>query len=149
MKEKEKERMKLLGKYLADLRETKNVSVKELAKATGISDPYLYQVEKGQKRLTDPDFITRIADFFSIDVEEILKKAGYLPENNHEREIEKEYSKCINDPDFKGGIFLNGKEVPFEAKLFIIELYSKIEKPKKTIDQIIAESAKTIYPDLK
>ncbi len=128
-------RMKEFGEFLRSLRmEKNNVSVRMVAKAIDVSDPYLYQVENGKKALTDPEFFNRIADYFNIHVEELLKKAGYLRERDNEKEkIEKAFTHVINDPKFQFGSRMRGK-YDLDAKRFIIEVYEKMTK-RKVLDR--------------
>lgn len=73
-------RMLEFGKYIADLRSKKGkgISVRDVAKATGISNPYLYQIENGTKALTDPDMFLALALYFNVPVQELLTRAGYI-----------------------------------------------------------------------
>lgn len=82
-----KARMKDLGDFLARLRAEKNVSVREVAEAVEISNPYLYQVERGKKLLSDPDSFGRLARYYGRPVEEFLRRAGYLKETQNESRL--------------------------------------------------------------
>ncbi|WP_153464812.1 helix-turn-helix domain-containing protein [Sediminibacillus terrae] len=76
----------LFGKYMKEYRDSKGLSISDLHKITGVSQPYLSQLEKGTKkpsrkiiskiaaRLTDNiEDITNYNDLYKI----LLNKAGY------------------------------------------------------------------------
>jgi len=120
-----KQKKEIFGEYLQKLRKHKNVSVKEMARGTGISDPFLYQVESGKKSLTSPEYFNRLARYFQIDVSELLKKAGYIQEDDEETKINKAFDSILKDPQFKFGSRMRGK-YDLEAKKFIVEMYEKL-----------------------
>lgn len=123
-------RLKEFGEYLSTLRKTKKVSVNIAAKAAGISSPYLYQVEYGKKALSDPVSFQKIASFYEVPVDDLLKKAGYLPESeNEETTLEKKFVHAISDPLFNFGTRLRGK-VDMDVKKFVVEMYEKLKEKK-------------------
>ena len=128
MDEKEK-RMKAFGEYLTGLRKAKDVSVRQVAEATQMSDPYLYQVENGIKSLTSPDWFKRLADYYGVPVEELLKKAGYMDETDEDKKIDEAFAKIVTDHSFDLGTRFSGK-LNKEEKKFIIGLYEKAKKVK-------------------
>lgn len=115
------------GLHLNELRRKKNVSVRAVAKATDISNPFLYQVEKGDKAITDPIMYRNLASFFGVPVEELLEKGGYLPENDPNKELNEKYEKVLNGG--KWGNKIQG-ETTLEIKKFIVEMYEKLTKEK-------------------
>ncbi len=125
MKRKKEKRMKKFGEYLASLRKHKgeNISVRDVSRATAISDPYLYQIEKGQKALTDPEYFNRIADYYDEPVEELLKKAGYIPETEEKRKIDKTFDHLISRPELELGTQLKNKKIDTDTKKAFIEVY--------------------------
>ncbi len=128
--EKEK-RQKEVGAYLQNLRKVKNVSVKEVAKEIGFSGPYLYQVEYGKKALSDPTWFIKLAEYYGVPVDELLRKAGYLPGNKDQTaDIESRFLDAIGDPQFSYGTRLKGK-VNLDVKKFIVEMYERLKDNKK------------------
>lgn len=63
-----------LGIVIADLREKAGISGNELAKRAGISQPYLWQIEQGEK---DPPLstISAIADALGVPLKKIFAAA--------------------------------------------------------------------------
>ena len=131
-KDEKLQRQRRFGAYLRDLREDRNLSVKEVAKGIGISGPYLYQVENGKKALANSRIYRKMNEFFAIPGEELLRKAGYLPENIfEERRFENRFQLAISDPRFKYGTRMR-HEKDLDVKRFVVELYESLKKKRKT-----------------
>lgn len=113
------------GKYLSFLRYEKHFSVMDVAKGTGMSDPYLYQVENGVKALTDPINFRKLADFFKIPVEDLLKKAGYLPDEDPYKEINEKYELILKTSHLKLPF---PKVATIEHKMNLIEMHKTMEE---------------------
>jgi transcriptional regulator with XRE-family HTH domain len=130
-KEAKNQRQKMLGLYLQQLRNHKNLSVKEVAKAIGISNPYLYQIEYGKKALSDPKWFTKLSDFYSVPVEKLLRKAGYLPESasSEEELLNETMVEIINSGRFAMGMRLRGRidKIDIAVKRFIMEMDTKVK----------------------
>lgn len=127
---------KRFGAYITRLREEKKVSIRRVAEETKISDPFLYQIEKGEKSLTDPEFFNVLANYYGVKVEELLKQAGYLPMHDQEKEIEMAIKKIITDKDYKLSTVFWSK-LSEDEKLEIIVLYEEATGKK-----VISEGAK-------
>jgi len=115
------------GLHLNELRRKKNVSVRTVAKATDISNPFLYQVEKGDKSITDPTMYRKLASFFEVPVEDLLKKGGYLPNIDPNKKLNEKYKKVLNSGNW--GNKIQGEATP-EIKKFIVGMYEKLSKEK-------------------
>ncbi len=118
---------KEVGKYLKLLRENKKVSVRDVANAIGISNPYLYQVESGQKALIDPEKFHKLANYFGINVEELLKRAGYLPFSDPNKETDKQYQMILGAQNWENK---PTEEIPMQLKKFIVEIFLKSNKTR-------------------
>lgn len=66
-----------IGAFIREQREQAQVSVRQLAKLTGVSNPYLSQIERG---LHQPSVrvIRLIADALNVSVETLLTQAGLV-----------------------------------------------------------------------
>jgi transcriptional regulator with XRE-family HTH domain len=61
------------GEKLHYLRMTKNMTLKELANALGLSaHGYISEIETGKKKPT-AEFVLRVARYFSVSTDELLK----------------------------------------------------------------------------
>ncbi len=104
------------GEYLRRLRESRNLSQRQAAKAAGISYAYLSQIEgskRGKRKKGDehfaphPQFLKKLADVYHVSAGQLFERAGYLDgrQNIHgfseERETERIFDFVINDPALK------------------------------------------------
>ena len=66
-----------IGSYIRAQRESAQVSLRQLAKATGVSNPYLSQVERGLRK-PSAEILQQIAKGLRISAEALYVKAGIL-----------------------------------------------------------------------
>jgi transcriptional regulator with XRE-family HTH domain len=66
-----------LGSFIRDLRENAQVSVRQLAERSGVSNPYLSQVERGLRK-PSADVLSQIAKALRISAEVLYVRAGML-----------------------------------------------------------------------
>lgn len=69
--------MRELGSYLREQREHAQLSVRQLSKATGISNPYLSQIERGLRR-PSADILQALAKGLEVSAESLYVQAGFL-----------------------------------------------------------------------
>jgi transcriptional regulator with XRE-family HTH domain len=69
-----------LGAVLADLRNAKGLSLREVEEATGkaVSNAYLSQLENGKIRKPSPNVLHSLAEVYAVPYEALMEKAGYL-----------------------------------------------------------------------
>lgn len=75
------ERVGDLGSYLREQREHAKLSVRQLAAVTGVSNPYLSQIERGLRR-PSAEVLQQIARGLRISAEALYVRAGILEENH-------------------------------------------------------------------
>lgn len=66
-----------LGKYLKDIRETKELSLRTVEKFTGIGFTHLSMIENGKRNVT-PALLRNLAKVYNIDYLDLYEKAGYI-----------------------------------------------------------------------
>ena|ERR1700712_587702 len=66
-----------LGDYIRDQRETSKISLRQLAKSAGVSNPYLSQIERGLRR-PSAEILQQIAKALRISAEALYVQAGIL-----------------------------------------------------------------------
>ena len=66
-----------LGSYLREQRENARLSVRQLASLTGVSNPYLSQVERGLRR-PSAEVLQQLAKGLAISAEALYVRAGIL-----------------------------------------------------------------------
>jgi len=123
--------MKELAGYLKNLRG--DLSIRQVAEKTGISNAYLSQLESQKRKKPHPEVLQKLADFYDVPILELFEKAGYLEkgeiEKTQEQDIENKFAHVISDPQFKHGTKVRG-EYDLNAKRFIIEMYEKATNRK-------------------
>ena len=70
-----------LGDYIREQRDQAHMSVRQLAAAAGISNPYLSQVERGLRR-PSAEILSRLAGALRISAESLYVQAGILSESD-------------------------------------------------------------------
>src|SRR3982751_6344308 len=68
-----------LGEYIREQREGAKISLRQLARAAGVSNPYLSQVERGLRK-PSAEILQQIAKGLRISAEALYVKAGILEE---------------------------------------------------------------------
>jgi transcriptional regulator with XRE-family HTH domain len=66
-----------IGSYIRSQRETAHVSVRQLAERSGVSNPYLSQVERGLRK-PSADVLSQIAKALRVSAEVLYVRAGIL-----------------------------------------------------------------------
>ena len=69
-----------LGAYLKEQRETARLSLRQLATAAGVSNPYLSQIERGLRK-PSAEVLQQIAKGLQISAEALFLRAGLLEES--------------------------------------------------------------------
>ena len=75
--------------------------------------------------------LKRLASLYGVDVQDLLKRAGYLddpedvtPRDDEPQEVERAYQYLLADPKFRVGTRPSGP-LSLEAKRFIVEMYER------------------------
>jgi transcriptional regulator with XRE-family HTH domain len=68
-----------LGEFIRDQRRTAQISVRQLARLAGVSNPYLSQIERGLRR-PSAEILQQIAKGLRISAEALYVQAGILDE---------------------------------------------------------------------
>ena len=116
-----------VGEMLRRLRG--NRSLRGVQRLTGISNAYLSQVEKGDRR-PGPKVLSRLAALYGVRLQELLRRAGHLdiegeePEVDEATEVERGYQYVLSDPFFRVGTRPRGP-LSLETKRFIVEMYER------------------------
>lgn len=67
-----------LAEELRRIRGVKSVSLREVERATGISNAYLSQLEHGEATNPSPNILYKLAEFYKVPYESLMEAAGYL-----------------------------------------------------------------------
>lgn len=75
-----------LGAFIREQREKAHISVRELAKATGVSNPYLSQIERGLRR-PSAEILQQLAKGLRISAEVLYVRAGILEDRHADTDV--------------------------------------------------------------
>jgi len=75
-----------IGSYIREQREQAKISIRQLAQAAGVSNPYLSQVERGLRR-PSADMLQQIAKGLRISAEALYVQAGILDDKPAEQTV--------------------------------------------------------------
>lgn len=115
--------MDKFGEYLRRNRKDKRITLVELAKETGLSQPYLSQIENGKRNTYKPDVLRKLSVALDIPYNDIVEKAGLLDVS---KEKEEELNKAIDTiKDFE--MFMISK-LGINSPLFLEGIYLSDEK---------------------
>ena len=127
--------MKEFGSYLKQLRLDKKLSLREVEKAIGISNSYLYQIERGERNVPKLEILRKMATTYDVSFASLMA-AAHLQEPEEEAkffqedELERAFAYVKTDKRFAFGTHLNGDTLGPEAKRFIVEMYQKLADRK-------------------
>lgn len=121
------------GAFLRRIREEARLSLREAEKQIGISNSYLYQIERGERGAPKLEVLRKMAVAYKVPYESILS-AAQLDDpagredffDNINDELERAFEYVRKDRQFKFGTHMNGSELTPEAKRFIVEMYQKV-----------------------
>jgi len=74
--------MRTLGQELQTARKFKKLSLREVEAATGISNPYLSQLENDKIQKPSPQYLGKLAALYDLDFQIVMEAAGYVPKAN-------------------------------------------------------------------
>lgn len=66
-----------LGPFLRSARERTNLSLRAVEDATGVSNPYLSQLESGKVRQPSPVVLHKLAKLYEVSYSDAMRLAGY------------------------------------------------------------------------
>lgn len=103
-----------LGPYLKQLRESQEMSLRDVAQKAGVSSGYLSQIEGGKRGrrkggemfAPHPQLLQRLAIVYHVDAYDLFQRAGYLEDSSYrgfpeERELDRCFDFVIHDPALK------------------------------------------------
>ncbi len=82
-----------IGEFIREQREQAQVSVRQLARLTGVSNPYLSQIERGLRK-PSAEILQQIAKGLRISAEQLYVRAGILEQTSHTETV----TAILGDP---------------------------------------------------
>ena len=83
-----------LGEYIREQRSSAHISLRQLAKLAGVSNPYLSQIERGLRK-PSAEILQQIAKALRISAEALYVQAGILEAREGEGDVS---AAVLNDP---------------------------------------------------
>ncbi len=105
--------MNTIGDYIRQQREQAKISLRQLAQAAGVSNPYLSQIERGLRK-PSADILQQIAKGLRISAEALYVQAGILEDRPGESGVR---SALLTDP-----------QLTERQKQVLIEIYESFRK---------------------
>jgi transcriptional regulator with XRE-family HTH domain len=102
-----------IGAYIRDQREQAKISLRQLAQAAGVSNPYLSQIERGLRK-PSADILQQIAKGLRISAEALYVQAGILEDRPGDSGVR---SALLTDP-----------QLTERQKQVLIEIYESFRK---------------------
>jgi len=113
-----------IGAYIREQREQAKISLRQLAQAAGVSNPYLSQIERGLRR-PSADILQQIAKGLRISAEALYVQAGLLEDRPPGSAVR---DAVLTDP-----------ELTERQKQMLIEIYESFRK--ETASTVLADEA--------
>ena len=76
-----------IGEYIREQRQRAKVSLRQLAEVTGVSNPYLSQIERGLRK-PSAEILQQIAKGLRISAEALYVQAGILDDRESETDVQ-------------------------------------------------------------
>jgi transcriptional regulator with XRE-family HTH domain len=106
-------KVKDLGDYIREQRQSSSISLRQLARLAGVSNPYLSQIERGLRK-PSAEILQQIAKALRISAEALYVQAGILEERD-------------SDTDVPGAL-LRDEWVTERQKQVLLEIYDSFRK---------------------
>ncbi|MFD1775418.1 helix-turn-helix domain-containing protein [Paenibacillus rhizophilus] len=89
------------GLFLKRLRESKSLTLSQLASGAGISGSQISRIENGLRGVPKPATLRKIAEAMDVPYEELMERAGYLRDEEQMAESIPEWATGKDKRDFK------------------------------------------------
>jgi transcriptional regulator with XRE-family HTH domain len=115
-----------IGEYIRDQREQARISMRQLAQAAGVSNPYLSQIERGLRK-PSADILQQIAKGLRISAEALYVQAGILEDRSPDSGVR---SALLADP-----------ELSERQKQVLVEIYESFRRENAVAAAADAETS--------
>ncbi len=103
-----------LGEFLREQRRNAQLSLRQLADAAGVSNPYLSQIERGLRK-PSAEILQQIAKALRISAETLYVQAGILEEREHDG---------VRDEVSVGAAILADPSINEQQKQALLQIYA-------------------------
>ena len=123
-----------IGEFIREQREQAHVSVRQLARLAGVSNPYLSQIERGLRK-PSAEILQQIAKGLAISAEQLYMRAGIL-ESRH------------GDPELIGAILADAG-LAERQKQVLIEIYESFRRENAMVETTNENLRRSTHVDRK
>lgn len=116
-----------LGNFIRDQRRTAQISLRQLARQAGVSNPYLSQIERGLRK-PSAEILQQIAKALRISAEALYVQAGILEERHGDGNVPT--------------AVLREERLTERQKQVLLEIYESFRKENDA--QVVAEAAEVL-----
>jgi transcriptional regulator with XRE-family HTH domain len=124
-KEQAKQASAAIGEFIREQREQAQVSLRQLARLAGVSNPYLSQIERGLRK-PSADILQQIAKGLRISAEQLYVRAGILETR-------------VGDPEIVAAI-LSDDLLGERQKQVLVDIYESFRRENAQEGLLSAES---------
>ena len=121
-----------IGEYIREQREQARISMRQLAQAAGVSNPYLSQIERGLRR-PSADILQQIAKGLRISAEALYVQAGILDDR-------------LSDSGVRAAL-LADSDLSERQKQVLTEIYESFRRENAAARAAQAQDAEPVVAD--
>jgi HTH-type transcriptional regulator, competence development regulator len=125
-------KMSEFGSYIKEVRDSKGLSLNQVALYSDISAAQLSRIENGKRGVPKPSTIKKIAEALKLDYQELMRIAGHIPSDDEkllnqdltdkdEKDIAKRLEEFRKDLTAQDGLLFSGEPMSDEAKESLME----------------------------
>ncbi|HVE62321.1 MAG TPA: helix-turn-helix domain-containing protein [Mycobacteriales bacterium] len=115
-----------LGDYIREQRNSSQISLRQLARLAGVSNPYLSQIERGLRK-PSAEILQQIAKALRISAEALYVQAGILEERS-------------GNSDVPASI-LGDTTITERQKAVLLEIYDSFRKENEPVMSLVGDDA--------
>ncbi|WP_375482134.1 helix-turn-helix domain-containing protein [uncultured Jatrophihabitans sp.] len=127
-KEQAKRSSAAIGEFIRDQRQQAQVSLRQLARLAGVSNPYLSQIERGMRK-PSAEILQQIAKGLRISAEQLYVHAGFLEFREGNQEIV--------------GAILADTEINERQKQVLLDIYDSFRRENEQLQAEAGHAAAT------
>ncbi len=134
--------MSEFGEYIKKVRESKDMTLNQVAIYSDISAAQLSRIENGKRGVPKPATIEKLAKALKINYEDLMVKAGYIedtsidkPLTKEEKDVAKRLEQFKREIEKSDGLAFSGEPLSEEAKESLIESLEHIFRQTQRINK--------------
>ena len=121
--------LKEFGRHLRELREHQGLGVREANRRSGVSSPYISQIERGDRRPSTA-ILERLAPVYGVPLRDLLEALGSKddvgPGLSENEEVRRAFEYVVTDPRFQFGTRPDGSKLTLDAQKFVVQMYERL-----------------------